>query len=560
MNPLDKVLRSFKADISSIELPKRFTFPFFYEPHPLCVVASIELQQELLENKDMQSLFDTSSKTCLPYGKMFGVLIVQRKDNSVGYLTAYSGKLGHLGNIENFVPPVFDLWNKDGFFKAEESVLNQINKEIEELESNPEFLLLHEKLSSAIVTSEILIKEKKEQLKSRKATRKKQRETNNLSLDSESHKIFEEDLIKQSLRDKHELKVLINQWTDTIASINNSLDTLSNKLKEKKDLRKEKSNLLQTKLFQQYQFLNIRGEQKDLIEIFENTTEKNPPAATGDCAAPKLLQYAFLHKLKPLAMAEFWWGNAPKSEIRKHKNFYPACRGKCEPILGHMLEGMDIDENLLINPQEIIGELKIVYDDEDIIIVNKPSELLSVPGINIQDSVYTRIKALYPNATGPLIVHRLDMATSGLLILAKNKEAHKSLQKQFLKKIVKKRYVALLDKELSTKNGVINLPLRVDLEDRPRQLVCFEYGKNAETHWELIETINNKSKVYFYPITGRTHQLRVHSSHMSGLNAAIVGDDLYGKKENRLHLHAESIGFHHPRSYEWIQFNVKEEF
>lgn len=560
MSPLNNVLRSFKTEIHSIEIPNKFTYPFFYEPHPLSILASEEVQQQLSQDKKINPLFDPQSKDCLPHGKMFGVLVVKKKDNTLGYLAGYSGKLGYLENLEDFVPPVFNIWNKDGFFKAEELILNQINKEIEDLESSPVFLKLNQKLTVAIVESKKEIHEKKELLKTLKKERKELRKTSTLPTESKLYELFEADLIKQSLRDKHELKVLISNWKSTIQTIENSLDTLTDKLKKLKELRKEKSNLLQTKLFQQYKFLNILNERKDLIEIFEHTSIKRPPAATGDCAAPKLLQYAFMNGLIPIAMAEFWWGNPPKSEIRKHKQYYPACRGKCEPILGHMLKGLDVDENPLINPEPSLGDLKVVYDDEDIIVVNKPAELLSVPGINIQDSVYTRIQALYPNATGPLIVHRLDMATSGLLVLAKNKEAHKNLQKQFLRKTIRKRYVALLDKKINSRRGVINLPLRVDLNDRPRQLVCFEHGKNAETHWELIENTDTSSKVYLYPITGRTHQLRVHASHPMGLNAPIVGDDLYGKKDNRLHLHAESLGFHHPKTYEWMLFTIKEEF
>lgn len=259
-------------------------------------------------------------------------------------------------------------------------------------------------------------------------------------------------------------------------------------------------------------------------------------------------------------MAEFWWGESPKSEIRKHLHYYPACRGKCEPILGHMLQGLAVDDNpLLVNP-ELQRPIEIVYEDEDLAIVNKPEEFLSVPGIYIQDSIYERMKIRYPKATGPIIVHRLDMATSGILIIAKNKEAHKALQSQFIKKTVTKRYVALLDGIVEGNEGYIDLPLRVDLEDRPRQMVCFEHGKPAKTKWEVIERKDGKTKVYFYPITGRTHQLRMHASHPMGLNTPIVGDDLYGTKNTRLFLHAESITFKHPRTQETVSFQVKEGF
>jgi tRNA pseudouridine32 synthase/23S rRNA pseudouridine746 synthase len=260
-------------------------------------------------------------------------------------------------------------------------------------------------------------------------------------------------------------------------------------------------------------------------------------------------------------MAEFWWGQSPKSEIRKHKQFYPACKSKCEPILlSHMLKSIEIEANPFHeNPAEG-KDIEIVYEDEVLAIINKPAEFLSVPGKIISDSVYERVKKIYPKATGPLIVHRLDMSTSGLMLIAKNEETYVKLQSQFIKRTIKKRYVALLDGVLEANEGFIDLPLRVDLDDRPRQLVCYEHGKQAQTKWEVIEIKDDKTRVYFYPITGRTHQLRVHSSHEMGLKTPIVGDDLYGKKENRLHLHAEQITFFHPISMEEISIQKNAPF
>jgi len=259
-------------------------------------------------------------------------------------------------------------------------------------------------------------------------------------------------------------------------------------------------------------------------------------------------------------MAEFWWGNQPKSEIRKHKHFYPACQGKCQPILSHMLGGMDVDNNpLLINPAEGT-ELEIVFQDEHVVVVNKPAGLLSVPGKSIKDSVYSRIKAQFPQATGSLIIHRLDMATSGLLMLALNERAHKHLQQQFITKEVSKRYVAIIDGTLDKSSGEIRLPLCVDFNDRPRQMVCHEYGKYAETHWQVIEEKVGKTKLFLYPITGRTHQLRIHCAHPDGLNTPIIGDSLYGISANRLHLHAQRLSFYHPITKEQLTFEVNAEF
>lgn len=327
-----------------------------------------------------------------------------------------------------------------------------------------------------------------------------------------------------------------------------------------KEERKTKSNSLQNQLFDQYQFLNKFNQKKGLLDIFSNTSFQQPPAAAGECAAPKLLQYAFQNELEPICMAEFWWGDSPKSEIRKHGHYYPACTGKCEPILGHMLQGIELNENLLLTQNSQVEELDILYQDDDLIVINKPEEFLSVPGIEIKDSVYLRIKQLFPLATGPIIVHRLDMSTSGILVLALNKESHKILQQQFIKRKVEKRYIALLDGNITDNEGFINLPLRVDLDDRPRQMVCYEYGKIAQTKYEVIKRKDNKTLIYFYPITGRTHQLRVHASHVLGLNASIIGDDLYGSKANRLHLHAESLEFTHPKTKEIMKFEVDPNF
>lgn len=554
------IFRDFQSDISKIELPTKFTYPFYYEPHPISIIAAEELQKELNNNPIIQPFFDNTNAQCLPAGKMFGVLIVKDKENKIGYLAAFSGKLGQHTHLEGFVPPVFDLWNKDGFFVKEEAVLNTINKKIEELEQYGIYKHAKALLIKQIEEEKTAVSQKKTLLKSLKADRKLAREQQFLLLSNNDFELFNEDLVKQSLRDKHELRVLTAYWQEQILQtkdVINDFEKLINTLKEE---RKQKSNALQKKLFQQYRFLNYKGEKQDLLDIFEQTALQQPPAAAGDCAAPKLLQFAYLNDYTPICMAEFWWGETPKSEIRKHQHFYPSCRGKCEPILGHMLQGLNVEDNPLLSNPALNKPLEIVYEDDYFAIVNKPEEFLSVPGIFIQDSVYERMKLRYPNASGPLIVHRLDMATSGILIIAKDKDSHKALQSQFIKKTIEKRYVALLDGNISEENGYIDLPLRVDLEDRPRQMVCYDCGKPAKTKWEVIERKDGKTKVYFYPITGRTHQLRVHASHALGLNTPIVGDDLYGTKSDRLYLHAQKITFKHPKTYESITFEVKESF
>ena len=547
----------FSTSIKGIELPKKFTFPFYYEPHQLCEIAVDELQDYLKSQTDFEHNFGlNSNKKGLEIGKMFGVLIVKNSDDEIGYICAVSGKLAETNHHKKFVPPIFDMLTKDSYFLKEEEVLNNINQQIEALEKNTDYLTLKEQLKTEIRNSKVDIKEKKNALKSAKKDRDFRRAKAQKELHLENYTAFEEILSKESLEAKYFFNNVTRYWEHTLKNINNQLSVFTNKIDELKEKRKTKSAALQQYLFSQYQFLNSKKEVKNLSEIFD----ENPPAGSGECAAPKLLQYAFLHDLKPIAMAEFWWGKSPNTAIRKHGYFYPACQGKCKPILSHMLAGIEMDTNPMLQNPAIGKELKIIFEDDDLLVIHKPAEFLSVPGIHIQDSVYTRIKQQFPNITGPIIVHRLDMSTSGLMVLSKNKKAHKNLQSQFINRTVTKKYVALLDGIIKEDSGIIKLPLRVDLDDRPRQLVCFEHGKTAVTKWEVVERKNNKTRIHLFPITGRTHQLRVHASHSLGLNTSIVGDDLYGKKANQLHLHAEFLEFKHPKTAQKKSFYIAPNF
>lgn len=551
----------FKQPITTYELPEKFDYPFYYEPTEIAKQACKEVQEYLENQTDFEHNFGLENDlSSTPIGKMFGVLVVRNQENKIGYLAAVSGKLANTNQHKIFVPPVFDMLNKNGFFLEQEERLNEINRILESLENNQNYLQLKEDFLQFEINSKLKIEEGKQLLKSNKKDRKSQRETISSTLSEEEIQFFEEDLIKQSLRDKYEFRVLSEKLDAEKQLLLNKINVFETEINSLKEERKTKSNSLQNQLFNQYQFLNKFKQEKGLLEIFSNTVFQQPPAAAGECAAPKLLQYAFQNDLEPICMAEFWWGDSPKSEVRKHGQFYPACTGKCEPILGHMLQGIELNENLLLKQNSTVEELEILYQDDDLVVINKPEEFLSVPGIEIKDSVYLRIKHQFPLATGPIIVHRLDMSTSGILVLALNKESHKLLQQQFIKRKVHKRYIALLDGNIEHDNGFIDLPLRVDLDDRPRQMVCYEYGKTAQTKYEVILRKDNKTLVYFYPITGRTHQLRMHASHRLGLNAPIIGDDLYGKKANRLHLHAESLEFTHPKTKELMKFQVEPNF
>lgn len=532
----------FKHDVSSIERPRRFTFPFYYTPHPLAVLAAEQLQS-YLETLEIDHNFGLDvSKKGLSIGKMFGVLVIEQSDGSLGYIAAFSGKLAESNHHPYFVPPIYDTLDRTGFYKDGEDILNTYNAKIKALEEQHEYTLARQRLEANKALFQELSQHRRAFNKAKKNARKKVR--NELAEDP----VILQHLAQESIRDSYFLKDLDRQWKEKIVALQHVVDSYETTINEWKEKRKSLSNELQNRLFDQYQFLNIHNIERGLRSIFADTVQQIPPAGAGECAAPKLLQFAFAHHLKPLALAEFWWGASPKSEIRKHKHYYPACKGKCEPILGHMLKGMNIDPNPLESLPLEEKEIQILYEDEHMLAINKPHEFLSVPGKSIKDSVQTRMKTLYPNATGPLVVHRLDMSTSGVLLIAKDLKSYHLLQQQFIKKTIQKRYIAILNGVIAQDRGRIELPMCLDFYDRPRQMVSYEHGKEASTAFQKIEVNNEKTRVYFFPITGRTHQLRVHAAHTDGLNAPILGDDLYGIKKNRLYLHAERITFKHPYS------------
>ncbi len=549
------MIHFFDQPVSHIALPERFTYPFNYTPHPLCVLAAEEVKAYISTQKEWQEE--------LAPGKMFGVLIVQPQEEEpspIGYLAAFSGNLAGKNLHPYFVPPVYDLLQPQGFFKIEEEQISAINARISELEVNPHYLHLKEKLNAETEQANLELTQAKEKLKAAKEERELRRNSSP-ALSEEEQAI----LIRESQYQKAEFKRLERGWKERIKTLEKEIATFETETDKLKTERKKRSAALQQKLFEQFRMLNARGEIKDLCTIFEQTVHKTPPAGAGECALPKLLQYAYLHQLKPLAMAEFWWGNSPKTEVRHHGYYYPSCKGKCEPILQHMLQGLKVDKNPLSANAHKKEELEIVFEDEWLVVVNKPSGMLSVPGKEEEtDSVYHRVKARYPEATGPMIVHRLDMATSGLLLVAKTKEVHQHLQEQFMNRSIKKRYVALLDRSeqngLPEETGTINLPLCLNPLDRPRQMVSEEYGKPAVTEYRILNYSDKYIRIAFYPLTGRTHQLRVHAAHHQGLNCPILGDELYGKKADRLYLHAEYLEFRHPVYGDIICIQKEAEF
>jgi tRNA pseudouridine32 synthase / 23S rRNA pseudouridine746 synthase len=556
----------FTESIEKHDLPQRFTFPFYYQPHPLCVMAAEQLQRHLETQTQWQHNFGLCDDPTNIIGKMFGVLLVRNVQGELGFISAFSGKLAGQNHIHGFVPPVFDLLAQDSFFLSERVAINKLNEKIKNLENTPKLLVLRQQLVTLKAEHAQQLSALREELVENRKIRKKQRQTlQSIGDKNQDKSVIDkglQELAQHSVHDKWRLKELTEHSQQLIGLLQVKVNEFIDQIAQCKLQRKTLSADLQAKIFCQYQFLNKELVPKSLVDIFADTALKTPPAGAGECAAPKLLQYAFQQQLRPLAMAEFWWGASPKSEIKKHKVYYPACTGKCQPILKHMLAGMQLDENLLIRHYGDDKKLDIVYQDEDILIVNKPTEFLSVPGKDISDSVYQRIKQQFPEATGPLIVHRLDMSTSGLMVLTLNPQANKYIQKQFIHREVCKQYVALIEGLPLKDEGEINLPLRGDFYDRPKQIMCNQDGKQAKTFWQVLERYpeRNQTRVLLTPHSGRTHQLRVHCAHVQGLNMPIVGDDLYGISNKRLHLHAQRLEIKHPTSKKIMIFKVDAEF
>lgn len=542
------MLHRFTTSITDIPLPERFTYPFCYTPHPLCILAAKEVQSYLTRQ--------TAWKDELRQGKMFGVLIVQTEHGETGYLAAFSGILAGKNLHPFFVPPVYNLLQPQGFFKIEEENISSINRNIRQLENDKAYAALSAELARTIQSAENILATAKAQLKEAKTAREQRRKEKELNAQEEA------ELIRESQFQKAEYKRLERSWKARITTLQTQTEDWERRISALKSERKTRSAALQQKLFEQFGMLNYRGEVKNLCEIFGQTVHKTPPAGAGECAAPKLLQQAYLHRWKPIAMAEFWWGDSPKTEIRHHGHYYPACKGKCEPILQHMLQGLQVEENPMLKRMQVPSQnLEIVYEDPWLSVINKPAGMLSVPGKEDAVSVYSLMREQYPEADGPLTVHRLDMATSGLMLIAKTKRVHQNLQAQFKNRLVRKRYVALLEGIVPKDKGTVDLPLCLNPLDRPRQMVHTEHGKPAITDYQVLERLDGKrTRIAFYPRTGRTHQLRIHAAHPLGLHCPIIGDELYGEKADRLYLHAEYLEFTHPITGETVRITKEAEF
>ena len=591
----------------SIPSPRQFTYPFCYDVDPLAEAASLELQRYIAD-ADLMS----TEKGC---GKMFGVLVVEYEDEEGalqrGFLAAYSGLLGGRNDWPYFVPPVFDAQQPDGHFKRTEREISAINSEIRAIENDPEYLQSvehHEQTKKRLQAEVEAFKVEVDAAKARRDARRKSGEP--LSEEEQAEMIRESQFMKAELRRRRKA---MEQANSTLHIPHSTF------LKSLQRKRKQMSDELQRWLFAAYRMLNAKGEERDLIDIFREYTHAMPPAGAGDCCAPKLLQYAYLHHLRPVCMAEFWWGESPASEIRHHLHYYPACRSKCLPILTHMLKGLDVAPNPLAQKRHT-AEPRVLYADEYIMVVDKPAGMLSVPGkaesvrSEFSDSANISVEEYFANLQLPTnsqlpteqftigeadnsklkiqnskflkAAHRLDMDTSGLLVLARTEQAYVELQRQFASRETVKRYEAVLsgvptqNSKLKTQNSstqpsgcleAISLPLIADINDRPRQRVDMEHGKPALTLYNIVEVRavdantavayttkkvdKGRTLIHLYPKTGRTHQLRVHCAHPLGLACPILGDPLYGiERADRMYLHAAELTFRHPVTDETMHF------
>ena len=528
------MLHRFNIDTSGIKLPSQFTYPFNYVPHELTRIAAGQVREYV---SSVKTLHDE-----LVQGKMIGVMVVADDSGSLGFLSAYSGSLSCNEGRAYFVPPVYDTLAPDGYFKAEEARISEINRRIKELEESAglsrlkaEKNMMEQAASNALSAYRLLMK----QLKSR---RDEARASGTGDKDA---------MLRESMFQKAEYKRVKKVWEQRIGAVASELERFNVRINELKSERHSRSAALQDWLFHQFVMLNGKGERLDLCDIFASTPQRVPPAGAGECAAPRMLQYAYLHGLRPVAMAEFWYGRSPGDTVRRDGEFYPACRGKCLPILNFMLQGIDVEPNPLAGSDRSPDlKVHVLYEDEWMVAVDKPAGMLTVPGktggISLLELVAKQLHIDCRHAS----VHRLDMDTSGIVLFAKSAEVGNMLRRMFENREISKCYVALLDGIAGSAGdcGTIELPLAGDMLNRPFQRVDYENGKQAVTRYEVlsVDEVRGTTRVCFSPLTGRTHQLRVHAAHTGGLGHPISGDNLYGKRGVRLMLHAAIVDFVHP--------------
>jgi tRNA pseudouridine32 synthase/23S rRNA pseudouridine746 synthase len=512
----------YRFDPQPAELPDRLASPFAHgAPHPLARAAALRLLERL-------------DRTHTPRGQMVGVLIVRAPDGTIGWLEAFSGMLGREWLVPGFAPPLFDVPARAAFWPVGEADLAAFDARLAALDGE----LAGARAARAVLAAAHAAE--RDALLAHHRARREARHAARITADP----LRLHALDQESRGDEAERRTLRQAHARVADEADARLHVLHAARQALFHAQQHRSNELLPRLHAGYRVPSAAGDARTLTELF---APELPPGGAGDCAAPKLLADAFRHALTPLALAEVWWG--PSNGDRQPGSFYPACRRKCGRVLPFMLEGLDVADLPLPGQDAAVAELVVRHEDAHLIVIDKPVGLLSVPGrhARLRDCVQTRAQARWPGAQ---VVHRLDLDTSGLLLVARTPEAHAAMAAAFARREVDKRYVAVLDGTLAATSGTITLPLRTDVDDRPRQLVDHQHGKPARTDWRRLASEEGRTRVAFWPRTGRTHQLRVHAA--AGLGAAIVGDRLYGRHGGddgpRLMLHAEHLAFSHPAS------------
>jgi tRNA pseudouridine32 synthase/23S rRNA pseudouridine746 synthase len=539
MHTTNKIHR-FPHPVDNSALPEAFTFPFRYTPHPLCREAAAMVQTYLATRPEWREE--------LSAGKMFGVLVV-RSPEGIGFLAAFSGNLAGSNCHDYFVPPVYDMLQPEDFFKREEHNISEMNRRIEALEQSPERLQAVETWQRTVQETEAEMERSRQWVKSEKERRTHLRAA---GVSPEQESAF----IRESQFQKAEHRRCVQRCKERVEASRPAVEKQETEIHRLQEERKQRSATLQRQLFEQFRMRNARGEVRTLMELFPAL----PPSGSGECAAPKLLQYAYINHLSPVCMAEFWWGASPKGELREHGHFYPACQHKCGVILPFMLQGLTVEENPLATDTYAEHTLEVCWEDAYLLAINKPSGMLSVPGKHATTSAQERILQMRPDLKSVYAVHRLDMDTSGILLFAKSQEVQREMQRLFASREVHKTYLAELSgrwEDGVPQEGCIQLPLSPDYEHRPAQRVDMEHGKPSITYYNIKEKRLESTVVYFHPVTGRTHQLRIHAASPQGLHRPIVGDPLYGVPADRLHLHALRIVFPHPVTKEEVVIEAK---
>lgn len=544
-------IHRFSFAVGAGDLPSQFTYPFHYVPHHLAVEAAKAVEAHL-ERCKAAGRSGAAFVRELDKGKMLGVLVVRADDGTTGFLAAFSGQVGGRCGSRYFVPAIYDMLRCNGVFARGEREIKGIGEKISALENADELLRLTAERKAMAERFADEEESHAELMIARKRRRDEMRRADGHNADKEAALVAESQFLKAELRrmkgrHKQELELVDRR----IAALTVEIDAL-------RACRKELSLSLQTTLFSRFRVLNGKGERRSLLRIFADSRHELPPTGAGECAAPKLLHYAFAHHLRPVCMAEFWHGEPPSTEVRRHGCFYPSCRSKCLPVLTFMLQGVDVEPNPLEDRSE--RRLSVVYEGDGIVVVDKPAGMLSVKGKIEQDDVARCLEKEF-NISGYAPVHRLDQATSGLLVLArKGSWLFTFMQQLFASRKVEKEYIAILDGVLKCDNCEVALPLRPNPDDRPRQMVDPLHGKKALTRVEVISRTAATTRVRLLPLTGRTHQLRVHCAHRDGLNMPIVGDTLYGTAASRLMLHCRQLSFIHPITKQPLSFTSEPDF